>query len=333
MTISPPCSVTLDGRTDEGEWTCASDDYLAGMREVAAAIRGEGSLAVLQLRHAGRLAFESPMGPSDVPSPSPGAVTPREMTEREIEAVITAFGEGARRAVLAGFDAVEIDGADGGLIQQFFSPHANHRHDQWGGGVENRAAFPIAVLEEVREIVRRNAYRPFAIGFRLAPEEISEPGIDLTESIQLIEGLVACRPDWIHISSNDYFAGNRRSSQSRRPLAALLSEQIRRRTGVLAAGSITTPTQSLSVLNDGADLVGIGRAMIVDPDWAEKMLDGREDDIKTCLPRKGADESESIPTPMYHRICADPDWIHLCPVLSDTDHPLPAIAPAGEIGQ
>lgn len=331
MTISPPCAVTLDGRMNNGEWACAGDEALPGLRAVAQAIRSEGALAALQLRHAGRLAIQSPKAPSRIASANPGAKTPEEMTEREIEAVIKDFGEGARRAVLAGFDAVEIDGADGGLIQQFFSPHANLRRDQWGGGIENRAAFPIAVLEEVREIVRRNAYRPFAIGFRLAPEEISEPGIEVDETIQLIEGLVACRPDWIHISTNDYFAGSRRSSHSRRPLAALLSERIRHRTGVLAAGSITSPTQSVSVLNDGADLVGVGRAMIVDPDWADKILSGREDEIKTCLPRKGADESESIPTPMYHRICADPDWIHLCPAPPDAIRPISATTPAGEL--
>lgn len=332
MVISPPCAVADDGRMHQREWTCGDDRSLSGLRAVALAIRGEGALATLQLRHAGRLSIRSasgspPKGPSHIPPPYPGAESPEEMNELEIELVIKAFGEGARRAILAGFDAVEIDGADGGLLQQFFSPHANHRRDQWGGGVENRATFPIAVLEEVREVVRRNAYRPFAIGFRLAPEEATEPGITLAESTQLIEGLVACRPDWIHISTNDYFAGSRRSQRSRRPLAALLSERIARRTGVLAAGSITTPSQSMSALADGADLVGVGRAMIVDPDWAEKVASGREEELKTCLPRHGADLSRTIPTPMYQRICADPDWIHLCSDPTETKHPI-ASAPS-----
>jgi len=327
MTITPPCAVRDDGRMHRQEWVCSDDSHLPSLRFAAEAIRGGGAKAVLELRHAGRLAVplasaDVPVAPSAIPADVPGAATPRELTEGEIEAVIKAFGEAARRAILSGFDAVELDGADGALLQQFFSPHANRRGDQWGGSVENRAAFPIAVLEEVREVVRRNAYRPFGIGYRLAPEEISDPGITIEQTLELVEGLVACRPDWIHISTTDYFAGSRRSSRDRRPLAAVISERIAGRTGVLGAGSITTPTQAASVVSDGADLVGVGRALIVDPDWVSKVLTAQEDSIVACLPRSGADTQLSIPAGMYRRLVDDPDWVYVCPDSAQETHPL-----------
>ncbi len=277
MTISPPCAVTIEGRAGDREWDCADDEAIPDLRRVAEAIHEGGALAVLHIRHSGRLSPSSirkhaPMAPDTIGDESPVAELPHEMTEQEIEETIKAFGRGARRAILAGFDAVEIDGADGTLLQQFFSPSSNQRRDQWGGGVENRAAFPIAVLEEVREVVRRNAYRPFAIGYRLSPEEALELGISMDQTLQLVEGLVACRPDWIHVSTENFLAGSLRSGRDRRSCAAVIAERIAHRTDVLASGEITTAEQAASALAAGANLVGIGRSLVSSADWVEELF-------------------------------------------------------------
>ena len=264
MVITAACYVIPHGHTFEGQWSCASDAMLPSLKLAAETIKAEGARAVLQLHHGGRLAPASllghtPLAPSPVAALRPGADVPREMTEGEIEETIKAFGAAARRAIHAGFDGVEIHGANGYLLQQFFSPHANRRCDQWGGSIENRALFPIAVLEEVQEIVRRNAYRPFSIGYRLSPEEIEEPGITMEQTMQLVEGLVACRPDWIHVSSSDYFRGSIRDAADRRPRAQMIAELVGKKTTVIAAGSVMTPAEAAQVIADAWDSLGADR--------------------------------------------------------------------------
>lgn len=325
MAIAAACYVIDHGQAFEGQWSCADDAMIPSLRLAADAIKEGGALAVLQLHHGGRLSPASllghtPLAPSAVTANRPGADMPREMTEREIEETIKAFGRGALRAIRAGFDGIEIHGANGYLLQQFFSPHANRRTDQWGGSTENRAAFPIAVLEEVQEIVRRNAYRPFSIGYRLSPEEIDEPGISMEETFALVEGLVACRPDWIHISTNDYFAGSLRDPADRRPRAALIAERVRGRVTVIGVGMINHPADAAQVLADGPNLVALGRGLMMEPEWVEKVMNGEEEDIRTCLPASGGAELLTIPPPMYRKMLGRPGWLPICPEKAPHSH-------------
>lgn len=317
MAITAACYVSYDGHAFDGQWSCATDELIPSLKSAADAIRGAGALAVLQLHHGGRLCPASilghaPLGPSAVRAERPGVDEPRAMTESEIERTIAAFGQAARRAIRAGFDGVEIHGANGYLLQQFFSPHANRRTDQWGGSVENRAAFPIAVLEEVQEVVRRNAYRPFAIGYRLSPEEIEPNGITIDDTLHLVEGIVACRPDWIHVSTNDYLAGSLRDRDDRRPRGAIIAERVDGRTTVIGVGSVLDPSAALTMLETGADLVALGRQLIIEPEWVEKVAAGDVENLRSCLPSSGADRSLSIPEPMYRKLLGRKGWLPLC---------------------
>lgn len=317
MALSGACFVASHGHAHTGQWSCTNDAAIPNLRTAAEAIKSGGALAILQIHHGGRMCRQellghAPLGPSDVACPKPGYDTPRPMTEAEIEETIKAFGQAARRAIAAGFDGVEIHGANGYLLQQFFSPHSNRRTDQWGGSLENRAAFPIAVLEEVQEVVRRNAYRPFSIGYRLSPEEAVTPGITLDDTLQLVEGLVACRPDWLHVSADDYFGGSVRDDDDR-PRAKIIAQRVRGRVSVIAAGSIVTPDAARHVLSDGPNMVALGRALIMDPEWMAKVTEGREHDIVPCLPATGACETLDIPHGMYRTIVGRPGWLPICP--------------------
>jgi 2,4-dienoyl-CoA reductase-like NADH-dependent reductase (Old Yellow Enzyme family) len=317
MAMTAPCFVIGHGHAFHGQWSCAGDEMIPSLRQAAEAIKGSGAVAVLQLHHGGRrspasLLGHPPLSASAIAAERPGADLPREMTEGEIEQTIKAFGQAAKRAIRAGFDGVEIHGASGYLLQQFFSSHSNRRSDQWGGSVENRAAFPIAVLEEVQEIVRRNAYFPFSIGYRLSPEEIEEPGITMKDTLQLVEGLVACRIDWLHVVTPDYFGGSLSNPMDRRPRARMIAEKVGGRTKVIGTGAITSPDDALRLLDDGVSLVALGRGLVMDPDWVQKVLAGESDMIRECLPASGADELLTIPTPMYRRMLARPGWIPVC---------------------
>ena len=126
-----------------------NDAEIPALSKVAAAIQAEGSKAILQIFHGGRMCSPGqingaqPVAPSAVAAPRPEAVVPRELSAAEVEELIEKFGATARRAVEAGFDGVEIHGANTYLVQQFFSPHSNRRDDEWGGDRAGRARFPL----------------------------------------------------------------------------------------------------------------------------------------------------------------------------------------------
>ena len=162
-----------------------TDDKIEGLAKIAEAIKSKGSKAVIQVYHGGRMVEptliggRTPVGPSAIAAPRDGAATPVALTGEEVDAMITKFGEAVRRAIKAGFDGVEIHGANTYLIQQFFSPNSNQRDDQWGGSRENRARFPLAVLEVTQKMVRQYADPSFIIGYRFSPEELEVPGVSV----------------------------------------------------------------------------------------------------------------------------------------------------------
>jgi 2,4-dienoyl-CoA reductase-like NADH-dependent reductase (Old Yellow Enzyme family) len=170
------------------------------------------------------------------------------------------------------------------------------------------------VLEEVQEIVRCNAYTPFSIGYYLSPEELEASGISMEDTMQLVEGLVSCRPDWLQIATPAYLGGSLRNRSDRRPRARMIADKVKGRTKVIGVGAIVSPVDATGVLADGVDLVGLGRALVTDPEWVQKVLSGESDLICECIPATGADEMLAIPVPMYRRILNQPEWIPVCAV-------------------
>jgi 2,4-dienoyl-CoA reductase-like NADH-dependent reductase (Old Yellow Enzyme family) len=182
------------------------DNKIEGLAKIAEAIQSKGSKAVLQIYHGGRMVEpdliggKTPVGPSAIAAPREGAATPVALTSEEVDEMITKFGEGVRRAIKVGFDGVEIHGANTYLIQQFFSPNSNQRNDQWGGSRENRARFPLAVLEITQKMVRQYADPSFIIGYRFSPEELEVPGIRFDDTLYLLERLADLGLHYLHFS-------------------------------------------------------------------------------------------------------------------------------------
>lgn len=193
--ITAVAYVTRDGKGFQNEISADSDEMIPSLKRLADTIKGEGAKAILQIFHAGRMApkeelvEDRPVSASEVAALRPGSITPRELTEREIKNIIEAFGAAARRAIEAGFDGVEIHGANTYLIQQFFSPHSNRRTDKWGGTLEKRMTFPLAVIDKVKEAVNAYASNPFIVGYRISPEEIENPGITMEDTLSFVDVL------------------------------------------------------------------------------------------------------------------------------------------------
>lgn len=160
LIITEATFVHLCGKGFSYELGIYKDELIPGLRRLADAVHREGSKIAVQLYHSGRQSYEAVTGapliaPSAISCPVCGGM-PKEMTKEDIRQMVDAFGEGARRAKEAGFDAVEIHGAHGYLINQFLSPYSNHRTDEYGGSLTNRARFPLEVLKTVREKVGKD---------------------------------------------------------------------------------------------------------------------------------------------------------------------------------
>ncbi|MFB0846230.1 NADH-dependent flavin oxidoreductase [Paenibacillus oleatilyticus] len=313
MVITACAYIAPGGQDAAGEPAADRDEMIPELRRWARVIQAQGTKAVLQIHHSGRNADPGlvpngdVVGPSAIKDEAGGFVLPRELAPHEIEELIRQFGEAARRAVIAGFDGVEIHGAFGFLLQQFYSPHGNRRDDRWGGSGERRLAFPLAVIDEVKKAVARHADRPFIIGYRFTPEEATTPGLTMADALHLADVLAKQELDYIHVLTNDYRSRPRREADVTRTRLELIAEAVGSRTPVIGGGSIYTADEALEAYETGIDLISLARGLVIDPDWIEKVKQGREADIETTL-RADAQQRLVIPDPLWRMIWGDPGW-------------------------
>jgi 2,4-dienoyl-CoA reductase-like NADH-dependent reductase (Old Yellow Enzyme family) len=322
--ISSAAYVEQDGRSWQGIGA-ARDGHLSSLHRLAEAMRAAGGLAILQIYDGGRIAKPELTGeqclraPSAVASLRPGARTPRAMTSDEVESLIASFREAASRARKAGFDGVEIHGANHYAVHQFFSPRANHRVDRWGGTLSNRMNFALAVAQAVRD-----ALGPKLIaGFRVTPFEAEADGYTLEDAKLLCNELARLNLDYISVSLDDYRKSrptgetrvyNGPVEKSYTPAKSPIAEFARviaGRCAVLASGGIKTCIDAEGAIEMGADLVAVGRAVVVDPEWLSKVRSKSEASILAGLPK---DEREiaralSIPPRMVEYLLSRPGWI------------------------
>ncbi|MGF7035429.1 2,4-dienoyl-CoA reductase-like NADH-dependent reductase (Old Yellow Enzyme family) [Paenibacillus mucilaginosus] len=313
MVITACTYVTENGKGFPGEFAAHTDEMIPSLRSLADTIKGKGAKAILQIFHVGRNLAPGFVPDGDVVSASavpteenPG-LTPRALTDEEIVSIIRDFGETTRRAIEAGYDGVEIHGANGYLIHQFFSPHSNRREDRWGGDVHGRLAFPLAVLREVKRVAAEHAKQPFIVGYRFSPEEAETPGITMEDTFVLIDALTGEGLDYLHVSLMDYRSEPRRGADASKTRLEWLQERIGGRVPLIGVGSIHRPEEAVEVLEKGVPLVAVGRELIMEPDWVEKIESGREAEIRTTLSRS-AQQELVVPDGLWQAIMNAPGW-------------------------
>src|ERR1700722_16998189 len=323
-TISSATYVEQDGRSWQGIGA-AHDRHLASLQRLAEAMRAAGGLAILQIYDGGRIARPELIGEqslraaSAVASLRPGAKTPRAMTTDEVEKLIASFREAASLARTAGFDGVEVHGANHYAVHQFFSPRANHRDDKWGGTLSKRMNFPLAVAQAVRDALGPN----LIAGFRVTPFEAEHDGYTLEDAKLLCNELAKLNLDYISVSLDDYRksrpTGETRVYNNPVEKSYILSESpitefarvIAGRSAVMASGGIKTRMDADGALQVGADLVAVGRAVVVDPEWLFKVRTKSEASILAGLPKDESEIAEalSIPPRMVEYLLSRPGWI------------------------
>nr|WP_300310080.1 flavocytochrome c [Halomonas sp.] len=299
------CFIDPKGPAFPGAIAIDSDNKIPGLKRIADAIKSEGSRAILQIYHGGRMVEpeliggKTPVAPSAIAAPREGATRPLALTAEDVDVMITKFGDAVNRAIKAGFDGVEIHGANTYLIQQFYSPNSNQREDKWGGSRDNRARFPLEVLEITHKMADRFAHESFIIGYRFSPEEIEAPGIRFDDTMYLLERLAARGLDYIHFSVGQLLRSSIVDTGDPTPLITRFCEQRSEtlaKIPVIGVGGVINKEDAESALEHGYDLVAIGKACIAYPDWADRIIN---DDKLELYIDSTQREALHIPEPLW----------------------------------
>jgi len=265
------------------------DAYIPGLTKLVRAVHAHAVKIALQLGHSGRqtspvfIGGQPPVAPSPVPCPVFKAM-PHELTGAEIEDIIEKFGQAARRAEEAGFDAVEIHGSHGYLVAQFMSAYSNKRTDEYGGSIEGRLKFPLEVIKRIKE----KAGRKYPLMMRLAGYEPVPGGRTIDETKCIVPILVEAGLDALDVTLGTYANIELLVPSSQVPIAFNVSsaEAVKKvsRVPVAAVGRINDPLVAEAIIAQGrADLVALGRALLADPDLPRKAKAGALQDIRRCI--------------------------------------------------
>ncbi len=263
------------------------DNYIPRFYKLCETVHQYGTCIAIQINHAGASAMDKRIGmqtvsASDIPSKLGGSV-PRPLTKEEILEIVKKYGEAAKRAQAAGFDAVEIHAGHGYLISQFLSPTMNKRTDEFGGSPKNRARFAQMIMEEVRKQVGPF----FPIFCRISADELAEGGNTLEDTLELLTYFEK-EADVIDVSAglNSSLQYQIDSCQLEDGWRSYMSRAVKEKFGkpTITTGNIRSPKRAEEILENGdADFIGMGRGLIADPNWMNKVEFGEECTIRKCI--------------------------------------------------
>lgn len=284
MIITEGTWPVIEGRTWYGQPGIETDEQVAGWRAVTDAVHAEGGTIALQIMHGGRISHEELTGtgrivaPSAIPAPHPirissgkaEAPTPHALTEHEVAQTVRQFAQAARRAMDAGFDAVQVHGANGYLVQQFLAPSSNRRTDAYGGDPERRARFAVEVTRAVAEEIGADR-----TGIRLSPEHNVQGAVEEDPQDALatyrawaeaVADLDLAHVDMLHADP---------TSEVVRMVREITGAPLIANTGF---GVVTDRETARRLLADGlAEAVGVGRPILANPDLYARWRDDAEE--------------------------------------------------------
>ncbi|NMD68663.1 FAD-dependent oxidoreductase [Bacillus sp. DNRA2] len=265
------------------------DRFIPGIQRLANTIQKHGAKVFVQIHHGGRQSSSALINGKQIVAPSNIASAavgeePRELTTAEVKELVGKFVQTAVRCKQAGVDGVEVHGAHGYLINQFLSPQANVRTDEYGGSFENRMRF----IKEIIAGIREKCGADYPVTVRLSVDEFVEGGIDLELGKRICQYLEKLGVDGLHISCGTYESMDRiiESPLFEQGWRVYMADAIKKevKIPVITVGSIRDPRFVEGVLAEGkADFVAIGRGLIAEPEWVNKTMAGREAEIRKCI--------------------------------------------------
>jgi len=280
------------GIRGQGGGLVSGDEVIDQYKPLVEAIHAEGTKIFCLLSHSGSVTNMGPQGePPLAPSPIPmdrSRDIPHELEIDEIQTLVKQWGIAAARCKAGGFDGVELSFTHGNLVQQFVSPRSNKRTDEYGGSEEKRLRFAKEVLEETRRAVGPD----YILGIRFSATEVVPDGYQLDDGVRYAKLM----QEWGKLDFIDVSAGTNNSMKSRSFHYPVISSPPRPLVGyaraikdavdvpVFCVGKISDPAEAEAIVAAGdADLVGMTRAHIAEPSIIRKVMEGRLQDIRTCI--------------------------------------------------
>ena len=273
LVVTEHMYVHLNGKASPGQISIAEDDCVDGLKGLTAAIHQGGAKCIAQINHAGykapeKLTGTQPLGPSAVETQlkSGDTVLPKELSKDEIKAITAAFAAAASRARAAGYDGVEIHAAHGYLLCQFYSPLSNRRLDEYGcASIENRVRLHLEIIRAVREAVGED----YPVAIRMGGCDYTEGGSTIEDCVEACKLFEAAGIDLIDLSGGhcSYQPAGKEAPYFEDMARAVKAEV---NVPVLLTGGIVDAETAQRLLQEKAcDIVGIGRALLKDPNWPE----------------------------------------------------------------
>ena len=288
--ISAATLVQEGGKAFRGQPKATGEHCLDSLKETAQIIQKQGAKAILQIHHGGSKAMVELNRRDKISASASEKDGAREASAAEVEQLIASFAQAADLGLRAGFDGVEIHGANGYLIQQFYSAQSNRRSDQWGGSLENRMRFPLAVVDAVAAVREKHQRNDFIIGYRFSPEEAGEDGLTMTETGELIDALVQKPLQYLHVSLWEFDKKIRRGGDTAQTRMQFIHDRINGKLPLIGVGNLFTADDILAAFETGwAEFIALGKAVMINPHIATQIREGREAEIETQLDPARAD--------------------------------------------
>jgi len=286
--VEAACVTEDSGKEGFGQLQISHPRFIMGLNRLNEAIKAYGSRTFIQLFHAGRQTSRDLCDGQQPVAPSPISCNitrelPRELTTLEVQQIINQFIAAAHYAHRAGFDGIELHAAHGYLINQFLSPHTNHRQDEYGGSLANRQRFLLDIVTEIKEVLPE-----ITISVRLNIDDFVPGGLELEESLEICKSLESAGVDIINCSSGTYESGLKsiEPASYEQGWRVYLAEAVKKAVNipVITGGMIRRPEFANQVLADKkADFIFLGRSLLADPQWANKALHNKVADIRPCI--------------------------------------------------
>ena len=289
ITLENMCIQYPDARHGATQPRIDDDAFIPGLSRLSYEIHKFGSLAFMELTHPGAFSSlvlsggKTPIAPSAI-NIRPDGIMPRKMSEQMISEVVEMFAQAALRAKKAHFDGVEIEAAHGLLVDQFLSPLSNKRSDQFGGSLANRVRFSKMIIDSIKKLCGTH----YTVTARIGVIDFKDGGITIKEGAKIAKLFEEMGYAAVHADIG-FGAKEKRLEPMQYPEAwrSYLSEELKKagvKIPVVAVGMIRNPFRAENILESGgADLIGLGRALIADPDWPVKAQMGLEKEIKRCI--------------------------------------------------
>ena len=299
-----------------------SDKDIPANEERVKIVKSQGALAINQIHHGGCYANKKNSG---VPVMAVSAEVANkeleakwnlndenkciELKEEDIKRIINDFARATEISLKAGYDGIEIHGANNFILQQFYSGYYNKRNDEWGGSLEKRMRFPLEVVDACCKIRDKYNKPEFIIGYRLSPEEPFEYGITMTETLALVKELVKKPIQYIHISQKNFFQKTRRGEGIGVERLKVIHKETRGKVALIGVGGLYSYKDFTKALkSEFVEFIGTGRASMLNKDLGVLLKEQRESDINLLLDPVHP-ELYSIPNMLWALCIKGGDWL------------------------